>query len=1265
MMVLLTIAGRASSQVSFSVDPITISAGEEKVVDIKVSISGTYLACQFDLLLPEGISIKSDELGYLAEFVPKNKRAEDHTAAVSSPSDNLYRFVISSNNNKSFILGDKRDFVSLTLVAASDVTSGVKNAKIQNALFSISNTEDFKPENYEFAITIQGKPTVTADNKSREYGADNPELTYTVDPEGSDVGTLTLTTTAEVTSPVGDYTITVPTGEGYNAVNGTLTVTKAPLTISGGTYTIKQGEALPSLAPEYAGFKNGETSNVLTTQPTLAYETEVTSASAPGTYYIAVSGATADNYEISYQQGTLTITAADPVTVTAKSYEITYGDELPNFGYDSEGATLTGTPTISCGATADSDAGTYEIVIEKGNVTNYNDTYVNGTLTIKPAPLTIKVTDEEKKYGEDNPNFKVNYTGFVKDQNESVLTGTLAFNTEATAASGVGSYDVTASGLTSTNYAITYEKGSLKVNKATLKVTAKDASVKQGEATPTLEIDYDGFVNGDDVNSLTTAPTATTDRELSSAPGSTFTITVSGGSADNYDFTYVNGTLSVTEADPVTVTANSYTIKYGDDLPTFEYASTGATLNGTPAITCEASKTSPVGTYDIVIAKGTVTNYNDTYVNGTLTIEKAPLTAKAKSISVEQGVATPTLEIEYTGFKNNETETVLDTKPTASTARTVDSEPGNYDITVVGGEDNNYEITTQNGTLTVTAPAKVIVTVTNCERKYGEENPTFAYTVSGGTLSGEPVLACSATKTSAPGEYDITIAQGTIANYSYELVGGKLTVKPAPLTITADNKTKAYGEALPQLTYTITGFVNDETEDVVTTKPTITTTATAESATGQYPITVADAVAANYEISYVSGTLTVTGKNLTLNVSLNPSNYTYDGSAKTPTVTVTAADNTTITEADYELSGDLSATNAGTYTITATPKGNYSGSAVSANWSIEASTTIDGNGNTITEDGTNVTLESASSNDIAEDGGLTVPDGITQISNTAFSSIDKSGVEYVDLSNTNVSGVTVDRQSGVFNGFSDNTIIYVPSGNTAATGETNVVVDGTCQELNLSEGQGMVIPTGFMASKVTYARPLTVEKASTFCLPYSLTSDETLGFYELSSSTADALIFSEVTSTEPNKPYLAIPKIAGATFGKSISTAISSNKNLDGAEQSITGFKMIGTMKAISHADALNKFILQDDNKWHQVTSASATAAAIGAYRAFIERTALGGSARQYSVAVDADGTTAIKTLQTIDADGTERWYDLNGHRLQGKPTQKGTYIVNGKKVVK
>lgn len=35
-----------------------------------------------------------------------------------------------------------------------------------------------------------------------------------------------------------------------------------------------------------------------------------------------------------------------------------------------------------------------------------------------------------------------------------------------------------------------------------------------------------------------------------------------------------------------------------------------------------------------------------------------------------------------------------------------------------------------------------------------------------------------------------------------------------------------------------------------------------------------------------------------------------------------------------------------------------------------------------------------------------------------------------------------------------------------------------------------------------------------------------------------------------------------------------------------------------------------------------------------------------------------------IDRDGTERWFDLNGHQLSGKPTKKGVYIQSGKKQV-
>ena len=53
------------------------------------------------------------------------------------------------------------------------------------------------------------------------------------------------------------------------------------------------------------------------------------------------------------------------------------------------------------------------------------------------------------------------------------------------------------------------------------------------------------------------------------------------------------------------------------------------------------------------------------------------------------------------------------------------------------------------------------------------------------------------------------------------------------------------------------GFKNEETEEVLTKKPTVTTTATKTSAIGNYPVEVSGAEAKNYEISYVNGVLTV------------------------------------------------------------------------------------------------------------------------------------------------------------------------------------------------------------------------------------------------------------------------------------------------------------------------------------------------------------------------------------------------------------------------
>ena len=80
--------------------------------------------------------------------------------------------------------------------------------------------------------------------------------------------------------------------------------------------------------------------------------------------------------------------------------------------------------------------------------------------------------------------------------------------------------------------------------------------------------------------------------------------------------------------------------------------------------------------------------------------------------------------------------------------------------------------------------------------------------------------------------------------------------------MTASDASREEDEENPTFELTYSGFKNDETEDVLTVKPMATTTATANSPAGEYAITVSGGEALNYDFSYVSGTLTVTEKEI-------------------------------------------------------------------------------------------------------------------------------------------------------------------------------------------------------------------------------------------------------------------------------------------------------------------------------------------------------------------------------------------------------------------
>lgn len=162
-----------------------------------------------------------------------------------------------------------------------------------------------------------------------------------------------------------------------------------------------------------------------------------------------------------------------------------------------------------------------------------------------------------------------------------------------------------------------------------------------------------------------------------------------------------------TVEEPVTITTKSYTREYGDANPVFEYTSEGAALDGEPEITCDATETSPVGTYDIVVKQGTVKNYNVTYVGGTLTVTKAPLTVSVGNYTREYGQDNPEFMLTYGGCKNGEDESVLIKKPVATTDATIDSPVGEYAIRISGGEAQNYSFNYVDGILTITEPSRI------------------------------------------------------------------------------------------------------------------------------------------------------------------------------------------------------------------------------------------------------------------------------------------------------------------------------------------------------------------------------------------------------------------------------------------------------------------------------------------------------------------------------------------------------------------------------
>src|SRR5678815_5171656 len=204
---------------------------------------------------------------------------------------------------------------------------------------------------------------------------------------------------------------------------------------------------------------------------------------------------------------------------------------------------------------------------------SYNISYVNGSLTVDPRPLTITASNKTKVYGdtvvfdETTPSTDFSVSGLVNtDTVDSItLSSTGAVATANVAGSPYTIFASAAIGTGLGNYGISYVNGSLTVDPRDLTISASNKTKTYGDTvtfdqtTPSTDFSVSGLVNSDTVDSITLSSTGAA--ATATVAGSPYAITPSaavGTGLTNYNISYVNGSLTV-DPRPLTITASNKT----------------------------------------------------------------------------------------------------------------------------------------------------------------------------------------------------------------------------------------------------------------------------------------------------------------------------------------------------------------------------------------------------------------------------------------------------------------------------------------------------------------------------------------------------------------------------------------------------------------------------------------------------------------------------------------------------------------------------------
>jgi len=753
----------------------------------------------------------------------------DGTVTVQSSETNVtYQPYIGANTVGAAVAGTGGT-ITLTINNASLAiganTIAIKATKIGCGTVNLTNTASI-------TVNTGTAPTITFANITKTYGDAVFNLSASSNSAGAftysfvsstPASLLTVAANGQVTiNGAGTATVRVDQAASgcYAAgnINATVTINKATLTVTATNQSRTYGAANPTAVFSYSGFVNSETSTVIDAAPTASHT--AISTSNVGTAAINVSGGSDNNYTFNYVAGTLTINKAT-VTATANAQSRAYGAANPVFTIAYSGflngetsTVLDVLPTASTSANATSAPGAYTITVSGGSDNNYNITLVNGTLTVIKADRTVTITSASS--GTVGGTISLTYstvgTGTATWSNTNG-TGTASVSGSTLSLSTVGTVTVRVDIVADVNYNATFVTQVITIsNLTTPTVTFNDVNKTYGDAVFSLTASSNSsgaftysFVNSTPASILTVAANG----QVTINGAGTATVRVDQAASGSFGAVSVNATVTVGKA-TLTATATNQSRIYGAANPTgaitysgFVYSDNSSVIDASPIVTHTAISTTNVGNATINISGGSDNNYNFTYVAGTLTINKATITATANAQSRAYGEANPTLTISYSGLANSETSTVLDVLPTASVTAIASSAPGPYTITLSGGSDNNYNFTLVNGTLTVTkANRTVTITSASSGSAGGTINLTYstigtgAATWSNTNGTGTATVSGSTLNLSTVGTVTVRVDIAADANYNATFVTQVVTISNLTTpTITFNNVTKTYGDA--------------------------------------------------------------------------------------------------------------------------------------------------------------------------------------------------------------------------------------------------------------------------------------------------------------------------------------------------------------------------------------------------------------------------------------------------------------------------------------